>query len=77
MKGSGEKGEHSLIEKLMDTKETQQGELRLKIVGVMYFVYSPLDVNSLTLHIVLYIYTKYNAYTVLFIQFKMHILQEL
>lgn len=54
-------GEHSLIEKLMDTKERQQSELRLKIVGLVYFVYTPLFVNSLRTYRELYKYSIYNA----------------
>lgn len=54
-------GEHSLIEKLMDTKERQQSQLRLKIVGLVYFVYTPLFVNSLRTYRELYKYSIYNA----------------
>lgn len=73
MEGSGEKGEHSLIEKLMDTKETQQGELRLKIVGVMYFIYV-YPLICMRIHIVLCIFILCITHKILHILFLMHIL---
>lgn len=62
MEGSGEKGEHSLIEKLMDTKETQQGELRLKIVWSYVLRIDPLICEFFE-----------NTYSTLHILYIMHI----